>query len=112
MKLTHFVINNQDQSKFSKSFELKNHLITRHMYEVRSKNNHYFQVFQKVFIYLSCSLQSNTLRYNILMPAFFPILKTLLERTAPTGPVSPQSFSFSFRKRMKSAGAKSGEYGG
>ena len=55
------------------------------IYEAWSKNNLYFKFYQIVFIYLSIFIylvpfQVDLLRYDTLMPEFFPILETLLKR--------------------------------
>ena len=68
--------------------------------------------------------KGTSLRYNTLMPAFFPILKTLLFRIANSSSFDCSFISsivakcfpffgvFSFGKTKESAGVKSGEYGG
>ena len=97
------------------------------MYEVLSKNNRYFQFFQKFFIYLSITILLILLRYNTLMPPFFFFFyprNTSETRflISPTASVSIFFFLFNRNKKLsfrcclqfwtedKGSGAKCGEY--
>ena len=98
-----------------------------------SRNNRYFKFFQKVFLFINNYLvpfKVTPLRCNTLMPAFFPILETLLKHAVWCRQQLLFRFFFyllnqkkkkklflfigvfSFGKRKKSAKAKYGKYGG
>ena len=88
-----------------------------------------FLFFQKAIIYLSITIlvpcKVNPLRYNTLIPAFFPILETLLKRAFCCRQQLMSRFFFyllnhsktlcfhqCLGKRKKSAGSKFDEHGG